>query len=106
MDHHDRRRDPRVPVDRPVKLQCVQSGRYYAGRTCDLSSNGAHLRVDHPALLAPGQQVRVGIAQSNHQAVLRSDQMIRATVKRSLALDGIQDLAVQFDEQNELAAAS
>ena len=102
----ERRRDLRTPLDRPIKLQSALSGRYCAGRTRNLSHGGALLQIDHPSLLTNGQHVNLGIGQSDHQAILHADQMMDATVRRCLALEGKQHVAIQFDQrQQQLAAA-
>ncbi len=101
----ERRRDARVAVCRPVKLQCVESGRYLAGRTDNLSASGALLQVYHPSLLVPGQRLRMGIAWTDRQAVLEADRLVDATVVRSRGHGGFQQVAVAFAHRQELAAA-
>jgi len=106
MVSSDRRYSPRFPLERPVKIRCLNSGRYYGGKTCDVSSTGVMTQIETPSLLVPGQRVEVGIAEHSRQAILSADQMKQATVVRSLGLDGIQRVAVQFDQAQQLAASA
>jgi hypothetical protein len=101
----DRRRDPRLEVRRPVKVHCLETGRYLAGTTCNLSPTGAMVEVAHPSLLVPGQRVRVGIAWTTRQTVLNNDDLVDATVVRSLGEGAAQFLAVRFAQRLQLAAA-
>ena len=104
MTSSERRRDARIAVDRPIKLQCVHSGRYLRGHTGNLSASGALLEIDHPSLLVRGQRLRIGIAWDNRQAVISSDAMAQATVVRSWGQGPTQRVAVRFDHRQELAA--
>ncbi len=101
----ERRRDTRLALERPAKIQCLMTGRYLAGRTINVSAGGAMLEVDHPSLLVPGQRVAIGMANTRQDVILRGDEMSEATVVRSVGLKGRQTLAVQFDQRQELAAA-
>lgn len=92
----ERRRDTRTPIDRPAKLRCVQTGKYYTAVTQDLSAGGALVEVHHPSLLVSGQQVEIGIAWSNRQMLLARDELIPGVVTRSLGLGGKQHVAIQF----------
>lgn len=49
VEHHERRRRPRCRVTQSVKLYDPESGRYFAGHTCDISDGG--LRLELPARL-------------------------------------------------------
>jgi hypothetical protein len=99
----DRRRDARLPLDRPVKVQCLHTGRYLAGHTCNLSSSGALVEIDHPSLLIPGQRIKVGVSQTKQDVILRAEEMTEATVVRSMGHRGTQRVAVMFDQRQELA---
>jgi hypothetical protein len=101
----ERRRDARIPIDRPVKLQCCVTGRYLRGRTDNLSSSGALLEIEHPSLLVPGQRLRVGIAWNRGQVVLEQDDLAEATVVRSLGHGESQRVAVRFTQRQTLAIA-
>lgn len=49
VEHHERRRRPRSAVSKSVKLYDPESGRYFAGHTCDVSEGG--LRLELPSRL-------------------------------------------------------
>jgi len=106
MVSSDRRQSPRFPLARPVKLRCMISGRYYGGHTRDVSSSGVMTQLDTPSLLVPGQRVAVGIAEYERQPIIAADTMVEATVVRSLGLDGLQRVALQFDQRQQLAASA
>ena len=97
--HHDRRRHPRRPAQRLVKLRCEDGAlRYRTARTCDLSAGGALLELSGPAPLTAGQRLTLGIADPRAPAVLRRERMIRATiVRRESTAGGSPRLAVRFD---------
>jgi hypothetical protein len=92
-------------VKRPVKVHCPQTGRYLAGRTCNISPSGAMVEVAHPSLLVPGQPVQVGIAWTSRQTVLNRGDLVDATVVRSLGEGAAQFVALQFARRLQLAAA-
>ena len=103
MARTERRRDARIPLSRPVKLRCIETGRYLAGQTDNLSASGALLEINHPSLLVPGQRIQVGIAWGRGQAVIDSGSLAEATVVRSLGLGNVQRIAVQFSHRQEMA---
>ena len=92
-------------MDRPVKIQCVETGRFLPGHTCDVSPGGAMIEVKHPSLLVPGQRVRVGISWTAQQMLLHADDMAEATVLRSLGQGGTQHVAIGFDQPQSLSMA-
>ena len=96
MPPNDRRRYARVPISQPVKVQCQHSGRYYSGRTSNLSAGGALLTVESPTRLPAGHKLRLGIAWSRQEAVLASAALVEATVTRNLIGANPQLLAIQF----------
>lgn len=100
----ERRRDARLMLTRPVKVQCLHTGRYLPGRTTNLSTSGALIEIDNPSLLIPGQRVKVGIAQTKQDVILAADEMSEATVVRSMGHRGSQTVAIMFDQRQELAA--
>jgi hypothetical protein len=102
----ERRRDARLPLDRPVKVQCLHTGRYLGGHTQNLSAGGALVEIEHPSLLIPGQRVKIGIAQTKQDVVLAKDDMAEATVVRSMGHRGRQTVAIMFDRRQELAASA
>lgn len=102
----ERRQDARLPLSRPVKIQCQLTGRYLTGYTQNLSPGGAMMQIDHPSLLVPGQRVKIGIAHSRQDALLRGEQMHPATVVRSVGLGGMQTVALRFDQKQALAISA
>lgn len=106
MTTSDRRRDARISMDRPVKVQCVMTGRYLAGATCNVSATGALLQINNASLLVQGQRLRVGFAWNNQMALISNDQMTEAVVVRSLGLGGTQHVALSFDQRQQLDLAA
>ena len=104
MTNAEKRRDARIAMTHPIKVQCTQTGRYYTGITSNYSAGGALLEVAHPSLMVPGQRVKIGIAWNKRQAVLPAETMAEATVVRSLGLGATQRVALRFDHRQELAA--
>lgn len=103
MGKSERRKDARIPLARPVKLRCVDTGRYLAGQTDNLSASGALLEVNHPSLLVPGQRLQVGIAWGRGQTVIDSGSLAEAIVVRSFGLGTTQRVAVHFSHRQEMA---
>jgi hypothetical protein len=101
----ERRHDARLAVARPVRVECPQTGRRFSGRTRDVSASGAMLEVDHPCLLVPGQPLRLGIAWTARQTVLRREDLLDAVVVRSLGKGPMQTVAISFTRRIQLAAA-
>ncbi len=93
----ERRRQARLSLAYPVKVWCVETGRFLAGQTHDLSAQGMMIEVQKPSLLMPGQRVRVGIAWSSREVVLSQKQMLPGVVVRSLGHGQQQHVAVSFD---------
>ena len=102
----ERRQSARQPISKPAKLRCTQTGRFMAGRTRNVSASGAMLEVYLPSMLITGQRLEVGIAWQHRQAMLDSDQLVQATVVRSLGMGGVQHVAIQFDQPMALAATA
>jgi len=102
----ERRQNARRPVSCPAKLRCTQTGKYMAGRTRNVSANGAMLEVYMPSMLVTGQRLEVGIAWHHRQALLSKDQLAQATVVRSLGMGGVQHVAIQFDQPMALSATA
>ena len=103
MTASERRHDARFQMQRPAKLQCLETGRYIAGSTGNISACGALLTLQHPSRLLPGQRVRLGVAWTRQNALLAADAMIEATVVRSIGFGQHQQVAISFDRQQELA---
>lgn len=106
MSINERRRETRFPVIRPVKLRCVESGRFLAGKTSNVSAGGALLELDSAARVTPGQRLEVGIAWNAGQALLSASSLTAATVIRAQPLNRRQRVALRFDHPQELAATA
>ncbi len=106
MNPIERRRDTRLRMDRPVKVQCEMTGRYLSATTRNISATGMLMEINHASLLVQGQRLRVGIAWNDHAALLPSSHMMQAVVVRSLGIDGRQHVAVHFDARQELELAA
>ena len=103
----DRRRHPRVQLERPCKLHEPRSGKYVSAMTRDLSVGG--LLIDVPRLLdlKPGDMLHVGVAIKRRQGLLLAKEMIEATVVRAMqTVDDHTTLAVSFDPPSAAAWAS
>jgi len=83
-------------MDRPVKLRLPGGGRYWSGRSRNLSAGGALIDVDHPARLQVGEVVQVAIPHHDREAVISSDRLFEARVVRNLGHGGVQQLALCF----------
>lgn len=101
----ERRRDERVDVTRPAKVQCGVTGRYLPACVRNLSAGGALIELRTRTPLASGQNIRVGIAHSNHQALLSTTDLADAQVIRSLTHDGLHHVAIEFAHRMQLVAA-
>ena len=102
----ERRRDARLAMNRPVKVECEHAGRYVTGYTQNLSTTGALMDIDHPSLMVPGQRVKVGVAYTRRSVIIKKEEMIPGTVVRSAGLGNTQTIAIQFDERQELALSA
>lgn len=102
----ERRLDARSPVEKPLKLRCLESGRYLGGRTRNLSPGGALIEVSDPHRFRPGQRVKLGIAWHRRQTVLDAHTLIEAVVKRNFALEGRHEIALEFVHRQEMAATA
>ncbi len=93
-------------MQRAVKVQCLLTGRYFQGATENVSVGGVLMQVSHPSLMVPGQRVRVGIASSPRHVILGQNDFHEGTVVRALGLDGQQNVAVEYDQPQELELAA
>jgi hypothetical protein len=94
----DRRSSPRIALSRPCKVFEPRSQKYVAGRTCNLSEGGMLIRLDRRLNVEPGDHVYLGVAQKRRQQLIRSADMIEATVVRALGIGGGEfTLALRFN---------
>lgn len=106
----DQRHSPRVRVALPCKVAGVGAVRFAAAVTCDISADGAMFRtlaaggVARP--FAPGESLRIGIAQSP-RSILRESAMRPARVVHTLAQpDGTQLVGIAFAAEAAGVAAA
>jgi hypothetical protein len=77
----ERRRGARVRQARPVKVYDPTTGRFFAGRTCDVSSSGARIWLPLFVPLRPGKALSVHIGlDRGGQPLANRRQMIPARV--------------------------
>ncbi len=106
MTTPERRRDPRIPAQHPVKIKCDQSaGRYIAGTTDNVSDGGAMLMLDYPRLLCTGQKVQIGIVSNPTRGMLTTEDFVEATIVRSLGHGDTQHVAVRYARPQSFAEA-
>ena len=99
---HDRRDGDRIVLSRPCKIYNPKSHKYIAGTTCDVSFGGLLIRLDRSAQVETGDCLYVGIAQKRRQTLLRSSDMIRTRVVRSLSsTTGQTMLGLQFTDPSQ-----
>lgn len=95
----DRRRSPRVAIQRPVKLQCGLTGRYLGGHTLDVSDSGLLIELNYPTSLRPGAPLKLALDLTGKHPVVRQADMIDAKVVRRLQLGETCRVAVDYDSQ-------
>lgn len=101
----ERRHTPRLAIDRPAKIYCPLTRRYYAARTLDVSRAGAMVSVTTPRTLRTGDEIDLAI-EWNDRAVIPQASMVRARITRIAARIGDhQAVGVQFAEDVSLHAA-
>ncbi len=106
MTTPERRRDPRIPANHPVKLKCEQTaGKYIPGTTDNVSDGGAMLKLDHPKLLTTGQKVQIGIVSNPARGMLLAEDFVEATIVRSLGHGETQHVAVRYARPQRFAEA-
>lgn len=100
----DRRRHPRLALERPCKIFDPRSGKYVAATTRNLSTHGLLIELPRLTALKPGDHVHVGVAVTRRQGLLLAKEMIQAQIVRAMqTVDDHTMLAVQFiaDSQGE-----
>lgn len=98
----NRRNTRRVSVEKPCKIQDLKTGRYFSGRTVDLSQDGILVRLHQATNFKPGDAVKIGVAMHDRQGLIQAKELIDSTVVRMLHTeDGATTIAVQFDAAAE-----
>lgn len=80
----DRRRHARIALQRPCKIFDPRSAKYYPGTTRDLSEGSMMIVLAANLDIQPGDVLHVGVAQTRRQMLLRTADMMRMRVVRSL----------------------
>lgn len=94
----DRRRSPRLQLERPCKIFDPRSRKYIAATTRDLSTTGLLLDVPSVVEVKPGETLHVGVAMTRRQGLLQAKEMMEAVVVRSMiTVDDHTALAVHFE---------
>ncbi len=99
----ERRVHPRVAIEHPCKVYDPLSRRYFNGTTSNLSTHGIYLHVPRPLALRPGDTILVGVAVSEHQALIKAKEMVEVEIIRVLRTwDGGTALAVRVTEEHPI----
>lgn len=94
----DRRAHSRVPLVRPCQAYLPTPRRVVPGRTCNLSSGGALVALEHSARITPGDPLDLAIAYTP-PSLIPSNRLLRGTVVRTETFDdGRLLVAVRFQE--------
>ncbi len=100
----ERRRHERNIVVRPCKVRDRRNLLFSPGQTHDVSESGALLKVDSARSFAPGDEVEVAVAW-NHDAVLMSEGLVKARVRRVFPIDyHHQAIALEFERTDTVAS--
>ncbi len=106
MTTPERRRDPRIPANHPVKIKCDQAaGRYIPGTTHNVSDGGAMLKLEHPRMLTKGQKIQIGIVSNPMRGMLLTEDFVEATIVRSLGHGDTQHVAIRYNRPQRFAEA-
>ena len=87
IETQDRRACDRVDAVIRCKAHCLRLGRYIAGVTTNVSEAGLLLRIERAPAIAPGDELRIGVAQSGSDALLDSASLRPARVVRVTPID-------------------
>lgn len=102
----ERRKDTRIPLTRPVKIRCAESGKYHGGTTRNISARGALVQINGGSHWFIGQTVQVGVAWTSGQSVLTAVNMATGKVVRRPSLDHGDQVAIEFQQMQELAVCA
>ena len=98
----EHRKAKRYKLDWPVCVWHEATGKFYNGRSVNISSNGALLRLPltAPIRMAEGLEVNFpspeGLAADRYPAKVFTSQVVRVNRPQSI-LDGQQQVAVRFE---------
>ncbi|WP_428389737.1 PilZ domain-containing protein [Mucisphaera sp.] len=89
----DRRRSPRWPLTSPIKLKCVETGRFIPAESRDASWGGLRVRPGQTTNLRVGQPVEVSLPADGQRGLIKAEAMVPAVVVR---IDQAGDLGIQL----------
>ncbi len=94
----ERRRGMRVRQDRPVKLLDPRSGRFFGGKTCDISATGLRIELPLFASIREGEtvNVHVGLSSSGQTLANRKSMMPAKIAWIDRSFDGKIEAGVEF----------
>ncbi len=93
----DRRRQPRIPVERPAKILIDGSGRYCPAVVINVSSSGALIRLLSRNAVPADAVVHLGLPGERDQTVIERSEMMTARVVRTLGYDDAAHLGIRFE---------
>lgn len=97
LTNAERRRHARYQLARPCKVRDCRTLVFSPGMTADVSAGGALLKIDRVRPIQIGDVLDVAVAWTPN-AVLGSDSMVRAIVRRVSPIDPYhQSVAVEFE---------
>lgn len=92
---HERRRQPRIEVERPAKVR-TREGKFHGAITLNVSGAGALVRVNVARGLKIGDTIAMGIAWGQ-SPLLSADRLELARVVRLVERGkGVQTVAVEY----------
>lgn len=99
----ERRSSERRASVRPAKVYDPRADRFYAGRTSNISADGALLCLRRSLPVHVGDRFEVGIAGDGDEVLLRLADLRLARVVRVTALDALeQAIAIEFNEPSAI----
>ena len=102
----ERRRHPRIPIERACKVYHRPSRTYLAASTSDLSEGGAMIRVDNPRVLNPGDEIDVLVAWTKAPVLQKTRAITGSIIRVPGSFAKHQFIAVKFAKEMELALAA
>jgi len=104
--HQERRRFPRVPLERSCKVFHRPSLRYMRATTRNVSDEGALVEVESHRAIFAGDEMDV-MVDWHGRPLLPADAMVRATVMRAEpGREGKRHIAIRFDRLIELKSVA
>ena len=93
----ERRASKRRTVIHPAKVYDQRADKYYPAETCNLSDDGALLKINRTMPISRGDTLDIGMATTDTGAVISREGFVTARVVRVTSIDRFsQAVAVQF----------